>query len=273
MSNIVKNKDDLILVKDIFELLRKDTVTGELLEEVVNRLLPKNNDGSLLVGYQINDRNGGTPAYSLSRNFLNLSIDEMYRWIDNNSKKFINDFDVRNVSLFKDYMFLYILLHEIEHSYQFLMAYKAVDAPCELISSGYRLIIDTLLGKNYNKLGFFRGIRNVMSYYLYNVNNYKYVIERNANVEAFDLLQSLAIENSHEELAKVFNSMRNSILIWGYVNGNRGSFEETCDGMLIGREYRKLNHNYELTDIEKIRYGLPISVDTREKIKIIGMVR
>lgn len=273
MSNIVKCKDDLKLVKDIFELLRKETVTGDLLEEVVKILIPKDKDGNLLVGYQINDRNGGTPAFSLSKNFLNLSIDEMYRWVDINSKKFINDFGVKDVLLFKNYMFLYIMCHEIEHSYQYLMAYGAVDAPCELVSSGYKLIIDTLLSRNYNKIGMLKIIKNAISYYLYNINNYKYVIERNANVEAFDLLQSLTIENGHEELSKVFNSMRNAILIWGYVNGNIGSFEETCNGMLIGREYRMLNHDYELSEMEKIRYGLPILKETREKIKIVGRIR
>ena len=87
MSNIVKCKDDLKLVNDVFELLRKDIVTGDLLEEIVKSLIPKDKDGNLLVGYQINDSNGGTPAFSLSKNFLNLSIDEMYRWVDINSKK------------------------------------------------------------------------------------------------------------------------------------------------------------------------------------------
>ena len=112
-------------------------------------------------------------------------------------------------------------------------------------------------------------IKNIISFNRYYKNCDGFVIERNAHVEAFDLLQQLSMINEHEELSKVFNNMRNLIAIWGYVNGNEGSFEETCNYMLIGREYRRLNHDYQLSEIERFRYGLPISKETRDKIRIL----
>lgn len=214
MSHIIKSKDDLLLVKDVFDLLKKDTISVGLLEEVVKVLLPRDDDGKLLVGYELHDVNGGFSRYSLSDNCLKLSVDEMYKWVDANSQKFIRQFDVSDVSLFREYVKLLILVHEIEHSYQYLMAFGKVMAPCDIISSGYRLIIDTLLGYNYDKMGKIEKLRNIIGFIRYNRNNGSYVIERNANVEAFDLLQQLAILNDHEEMIQVFNKMRNLMAIW-----------------------------------------------------------
>lgn len=39
--------------------------------------------------------------------------------------------------------------------------------------------------------------------------------------------------------------------------------------MLIGNEYKKLDHNYELSEIDRFRYGLPISVDLWNSIRIV----
>lgn len=273
MSYIVKNQNDLVLVKDLFELYRKENINISLLEEIVREIIPKDENGELLVGYEIREMGGGISAFSLSNNSLNLSIDEMYKWIDINGEDVITNFDVKDISLFREYLFFYILFHEIEHSYQYLMAYSAVDAPCELVRDGYKLIIDTLLCRNYDTMGKLKIMRNAVAYYLYYRNNYKYVIERNANVEALDLLQLLAMENGHDDLSQVFNDMRNSIAMWGYIKSNKGCFEETCNNMLIGYEYRKLNHNYELSDIERFRYGLPISKEYRDKINMLIKVR
>ena len=46
-------------------------------------------------------------------------------------------------------MFFFVLCHEIEHSYQYLMAYDVVDAPCDLVRDSYKLIIDCLICRNY----------------------------------------------------------------------------------------------------------------------------
>lgn len=269
MSHIIKNKDDLLLVKDIFDEVSKKEVSVDLLEEVVLNLLPKNMNGDIFSGYELRQLGGGSSSFSFNDNRLRLSIDEMYRWRDVNCEKFVDRFEIKDISLFKDYMFLLVLIHEIEHSYQYLMAYGAVDSTCQLVTDGYKLIIDTLLGRGYNNLSFIKNMRNTLAYYLYFKNNERYVIERNANVEAFDLLQQLSVENGHDELARIFNNMRNSIGIWGYLNNNRGSFEETCYAMLIGNEYRKLDHNYELSEIERFRYGLPISNESWNSIKIM----
>ena len=220
----------------------------------------------MLVGYEIYDENGGFSRFSFSENSLKLSVDELCRWVEFNSEKFINRFNISEVSLFKDYMKLLVLVHEVEHSYQYLMAYGLIDAPCEVISSGYRLIIDTILNKDKNSL---KRFSNAISYYLYNKNDGGYVIERNANVEAFDLLQNLALINNHDELANVFNRMRNLVGILGYTDDNRGSFDETFRKIKKYNEYKKLNHNFQLSDIDRFRYGLPISKEFRGKIRVI----
>lgn len=269
MSYIANSKNELMIVKDIFNEIRKDRVNVDLLEEIVIELLPKDNNGDILVGYKLSECNGGISSFYLSNNYLNLSIDNMYEWIDSNVFVSVRDFNIKDIDLFKVYMFLYVICHEIEHSYQYLMAYDVIEGPCELVSSGYKLIIDTLICRNYDKLGKLKIFRNMISHYLYYKNSYRYVIERNANVEAFDLLQKLAIENNHDELAIVFNNMRNSFAMWGYMNNNKGCFYDTCNNMLLGYEYKRLNHNYELSDIDRFRYGLDVSSEFMEGLKLI----
>ena len=270
MSHIVKNKEDLILLKDKFDIMRKEKeISVNLLEDIVVSLIPKNNDGELYLGYDLRNVGALISSFSFSDNEVRLSVDEMTRFNNRNCIKFIDRFGIRDIDLFKDYMFLMIILHEIEHGYQYLMAYGVEPVPCKLISDGYRLIIDTLLGRGYENLGFIKNIKNDLSHFLYYKNCSKYVIERNANVEAFDLLQKLAISNDHYELSVVFNQIRNAMAMWGYMDNNKGSFDETCRKMLIGNEYRDFDHSYELSDIDSFRYGLPISDEFREKIRVI----
>ena len=267
MSHIVKNKDDLMLLKDIFDEFRKETVDICLLEDTVKCLLPKDSNGELFSEYQIKEVDGGYSRFCLGDNCLKLSLDEMDRWSDFNSKKLASMFNINEIDLFRKYIFFSIIIHEIEHSYQYLMANGLIDSPCTLVSNGYKLIIDTLLDNNNS--GILKEIKNIISYRLYNKNSGRYVIERNANVEAFDLLQKLAIENNHMELADAFNKIRNSIAIWGYIDNNKGSFYETCKDMKLIHEYKNFNHDYQLSDIERFRYGLPVSSEFRDKIKII----
>lgn len=269
MSHIIRSKDDLLLVNEVFEMLRMDKINALFLEDVVKMMLPKDAEGKLLVGYELCDRNGGFSRYSLSDNCLRLSVDEMYKWVDINSGVFIKQFGVNEIDLFRDYVMLLILVHEIEHSYQYLMAYEKVDAPCSVVSGGYKLIIETLLGYGYYKMGIRDKVKYRVAFNRYDKNNGRYVIERNANVEAFDLLQQLAILNNHKEMELVFNKLRNLMSIWGYRYNNRGSFEETCREMLILNKFNNLDHSYELSEIERFRYGLPISKETRNKIKIL----
>lgn len=267
MSHIVKDKDDLRLVKDIFYEFLNSEVDISLLEEAVINLLPKDMNGNLFSKYEIKKIDGGYSRFCLGDNYLKLSMDEMKRWSEFNSLKLANRFSVNDLDLFRKYIFFSIIIHEIEHSYQYLMANDLVDSPSSLVSSLYKLIIDTLV--NNSDVNILKEIRNIISYRLYNKNSGRYVIERNANVEAFDLMQKLAIENEHMEIADTFNRMRNSIAIWGYLDNNKGSFYETCKDMKLIREYKKFDHDYELSDIERFRYGLPVSNDFMGKIKII----
>ena len=266
MSYIVRDKDELNLVKDLFDLYQKEKMNIDLLEEIVRELIPRDKNGEMMVGYRICESGGGTAAFSLSENYLNLSIKEMYEFIDKNLVNQVEIFNIKDVKLFKDYLFFYIVFHEIEHSYQYLMAYDVIDYPCELVRDGYKLIIDTVICRNYDQMGKLKILRNYISYQLYYMNSHKYIIERNANVEAFDLLQMLAMEHSREDFVRVFNGLRNSFAMWGYVNGNKGCFIDTCDNILLGYEYRKLNHNYLLSDIDRFRYGLLVSKEFREEL-------
>ena len=43
--------------------------------------------------------------------------------------------------------------------------------------------------------------------------------------------------------------------------------------ILLWREYRKMDHNYELSNIDRYRYGLPISLEYRNEIMELMKIR
>ena len=70
MSHIVKDKDGLRLVKDIFYEFLNSEVDISLLEETVINLLPKDMNGNLFSKYEIKEVDGGYSRFCLGDNYL-----------------------------------------------------------------------------------------------------------------------------------------------------------------------------------------------------------
>ena len=82
MSHIIKNKDDLMMVKAIFDLLIRDGISIKTIEEVVRNLLPRDNNNQLLVDYQIYDEYDKVAFFLPRKNCIFLSINEMNLWVE-----------------------------------------------------------------------------------------------------------------------------------------------------------------------------------------------
>ena len=63
-----------------------------------------------------------------------------------------------------------------------------------------------------------------------------------------------------------FNKLNKIYLRAGYLGDNNGSFEETYKTIHMMNKYKKLDTNYDLDEDTKLRYGLPVSEDTKKMI-------
>lgn len=159
-----------------------------------------------------------------------------------------------------------MITHEIEHSYQYLMAKGKVNAPCQMIQSGYQGIF-ALFNRNSSIIPRpIKETRELISYLLYKKNENLYILERNANLEATDLLCQLALFTGRDDIYKIFNEMKNTFMSVGYTDDNQGNLKETYQKILMYDKYKKFYQENNMSEEDKIRYGLNISEQTRARI-------
>lgn len=164
----------------------------------------------------------------------------------------------------KCFLFLFVITHEIEHSYQYLMGQNLISSPSKTIQRGYKGIFDLFLPDNSIIPRPIKQTRNTIALFLYKRKENFFILERNANIECTDLLCQLSNYMERIDIFEMFNSMKNSYMCMGYGKSSKGNLEETYKEILLYDRYQKFHE--EVTEEEKIRYGLNISEQAREKI-------
>jgi hypothetical protein len=156
------------------------------------------------------------------------------------------------------YNFMYALIHEVEHVYQFMFSQGHLNAPYNIVGELYHKLFEYDVD-NMNCV-----IRDILlfrkMFYSRKVN---FVLERNANIETCDLLRRVC---EYENNKDIFGSINCEYLIYmklGYLRKKyNGSFDESFSK--IWR--RDLFDGKVCEDIsidERIRYGLPIDDESR----------
>ena len=92
------------------------------------------------------------------------------------------------------------------------------------------------------------------------------VLERNANIESTDLICRCAFYNEREDIYNLFIDMRNLFRTQGYIKSTKGSIEETFEEIFMHDKYKKIRQEIDLDEIDRLRYGLNISEETRKRI-------
>ena len=95
-------------------------------------------------------------------------------------------------------------------------------------------------------------------------NKAHFVLERNANVEAYDLLLKLSRYESNSELEKLMYNQWMGYSACGYASlKNNGPFEESFKSTWRREKFRELDFSEDISVSERIRYGLPIEDSDR----------
>ena len=267
MGNVVRNKDDFNYLCNIAHDIVDNEVDKGIIEDILIHLLPKDSNGQILVGYNVREGKGKAGAYYPKFNIINISVPGLKEWVLQLAKILEDKYDIKEVQVFKAYLYLYVLLHEIEHSYQFLIGSGKVPAPCKMIEQGYRTITELFVATDTFFPRPIKKTRALISWIAYNCKAYYYVMERNAEVTAFGIVADIALANGHDESYRIFLEIKQALSIIGYTNNNDGTLINTIKGILMGDKLRKMDHDYESMDMmERYEWGLPIDQETRKKV-------
>jgi len=265
MSNIIKKSNDLIVLNDIITYVNKNKLSKSYLEEVIKLLIP-NNNGKYLINYNIKEQGGVTAIFSPKFRCITASLNKIENWLELNIKDLAEFYKINNDDTLRSFLFLFIITHEIEHSYQYLIGENIIDSPSKIIQCGYKGIFDLLKSNKYIIPRPIKETRRIISLVLYKLKENFFILERNANIESTDLLSQLALYMDREDIFKMFESMRNSLLTIGYIENSMGSLAETYKKLFMYDKYKKFYEEVNMTEEDKVRYGLSISEQTRQKI-------
>ena len=267
MSDILKNREDLVRVKRSLEMIKAIGFNREAVEYALLNILPKTNK-ELMVRYRVRDW-GGKPGYYIPyANVLDISVEKCQEFVVLNAKDLVEIYGVKDIDKFKNYLSLFILLREIERVNQYLIGQGKLEAPCKLVKDGYKSLSDVLVKPNCLVPHPIKDIRRSISLIQYHKKPNSYVLERNANVEGFNALRAVAYENKDEEMLQVFNDMTKTCLTIGYEEDAMGSFYHTFKDLRMMSEFKKINNTDGLSIDQRVFYGVDIDEEARDKVML-----
>ena len=270
MSHILKDKIDLDVIKYFYDNLDINNIKKSFIIDILEEILPRDSCNRLLIEYEVKE-NGGSPAiFYPSRELISISIPKMQRWLRVNSDSLGGCYNITDIDTFSKFLFFYMITHEVEHGYQFLMAFDKIDCTCVLVRDGYKGIFDLFEKKESFIPRPFKESRRVLSLFLYKMRENEFVLERNANIESLDLVCRLSSLLSDQKSYSAFLDMLYTFVKCGYSENVVGSMVNTYNSILLGDRISKFDDFSDLTFEQRVRYGLSISSLEREKVLSLG---
>lgn len=266
MSNIIKTKEDLYELREKLQLLKKESLRRETLKETVDLVLPKDENGRELINSRIKDWGGRTAIFVPRYRTIEFSVEKCQEWVIQNMKDLAEMYDIKDKDELQSYLSLFIILHEIEHSYQYLMGQKQIEAPCELMQAAYKRLNDLLTKQEYIIPRPIKEIRRIIALIQYYKKQEDYALERNANIEALGNMLALAERNDNEEIMRMLTNMIRTFMIVGYEEDRFGVFYHTFKDIGMYRVYKSINHISGPNMDQRALYGLEISEEKREEV-------
>lgn len=265
MSNIIKDNDDLLFLNDILNYIKDNEINKDFLQSEIVNLLPKFNN-ELLINIDVRERSTSTAIFSPQKKSIIFCVDKIEKWLDENVLSFKDLYKGTDYNLLRRYLFLYMVCHEIEHSYQFLFGEGVIVAPNSVILNAYKGLFDFLNPKEFIIPRPILEFRQRLSLLLYKINENNYLLERNANIESMNAIRNLACFNGNDDIYSLFDRMINLLYFCGYQDNNKGCIYNTYKKILMYDKYKKFNEEIILSEDERIRYGFSISDNTRDKL-------
>ena len=267
MGHIIITDEDYNYLCTLVNEINENGFDKITVESILRRLLPKDKDGDFLIYYNIRQRGGNTAMFLPRYEIIDISLQELYTWVDRNAADLATVYEVEDTRLLGSYLCLLVIMHEIEHAYQYLIGIGKEEAPCKMIKEGYKTLFDLMIRKDYVIPRPIKQVRRAMSLIAYKAKENEFLLERNAQFDSLGTLSNIAFENGHHEIRGVLMDMRTVFATAGYVKNGDGPLINTFKSILMGDKLKKMKHDYEDIDMmDRYRLGLPVDQGTRERI-------
>lgn len=252
MSHI-EEKHGIESVSGYLDIIRSHGYSKEVIETILCDLTPYSHDYPI----DIEITPDGYPAFfNAYYNKIHISEGPLKDYINGLVSEIIKlypELEKQREELFA-YTTFFTLCHEIEHTYQYMFGQKYIEPPYQIVSDAYRKMIE-LKEEKMSLLKF----KILLSRYKFQKNKAHFVLERNANVEAYDLLLKLSRYESNPELEKLMYNQWMGYSACGYASLKfNGPFEESFRSTWRKGKFRELDFSEDIPVSERIRYGLPI---------------
>ena len=274
MSHIINKFNSLSEINSYLELIRNKGYRADVLNEILTCIIPETD--KFHVSSEIN--NDGYFAYfSWIDRVVHLNERDLLDYITNmlNSVlKVYPSLEKYKSELFS-YLVLFVLFHEVEHVYQYVFGQEYIEHKYKLVVDLYKNMTKFSVCENTPKI-----VKNILfQRYKYVKDRATFVLERNANVEAYELLHRLSLLEGNEDIIRFISNQYLWYSACGYLKlRNNGSFEESFRDTWRHKLFRSFDFSEEISVEERIRYGLPLEdedrisllkkfCDTRENIK------
>ena len=257
MSHI-EEKYSLESLSGYLDLIRSYGYSKDTIETILSDLTPYSQDYPI----KVEITSDGYPAFfNAYYNKIHISegpLKDYVLGLVNEIIKLYPNLEKQKEELFA-YTTFFTLCHEIEHTYQYMFGQKYTAPPYQVVSDAYRKMIE-LKDEKMSLLKF----KILLNRYKSQKNKAHFVLERNANVEAYDLLLKLSRYESNSELEKLMYNQWMGYSACGYASlKNNGPFEESFKSTWRREKFRELDFSEDISVSERIRYGLPIEESDR----------
>lgn len=271
MGKMVESSKRIEYLCSVFETIESEAITPFLVECILENILPKDEDGHLMVNYLVKEK-GRIPAiYYPKYNSIQICMSSLFDWAERNGNDLAEKYVIADIYKLKLYLFMMAIMHEVEHSYQYLIANGKIEAPCKMIQESYKALTELMIPKDYIIPRPVKKVRRMISLVKYRKRENEFLLERNAQFNSLDDLVKIASYNGDEQIASMFINMRDLFGTSGYTNNADGMVINTLRDICMGDKAKKLSHDYEDIDMmERYRLGLPIDQDTRKQILSLG---
>lgn len=266
MSHILNKVEDLSELEKFLERCIKDGFDKEFLVDYLEFAIPKDKNGNLLVHYSVSESLFRTAEFRPNNKTLYFSLEKIDNWLDVNTNLLAQAGNIDNQKLLRTFLAFFVISHEIEHSFQYLMSKDEIVSPCVLVKNGYKSLLDLFMSGKDILPRPIKETRKMMSLVLYKMHENEYILERNANLEAFSLVCQLTKLETNEQISKLFEKMLNIMFRAGYEKSCDGLLVETYKKILMYDKYLRFDKGNDLSMTDRIRYGLSIDEESRKNI-------
>lgn len=259
MSNFIKSDDDLMHLKEFADHLRNSDCDYSFLKDFLETFIRKDEEGNALTDYSLESN---LPcSYRITNNLLTLELNDLLQkaYRDASITLDLYNFQENSLKDAESYAILQILFHELEHSFQGLVARGIKETRSTMLNSCYKQEYD-LFSKYYQNPGFYDCFRLAL-FMTYAFNKKASIFERNANIESYNALLKLANLEGNDEMIRFLKDARLVRALYGYSFSRRGSLVTTSRFMLSSLFLDGKEEKYTLPFEDKVRYGLPLTRD------------